>query len=72
MHDNIIRPNEGQVSEKDMHRCPEFGQRLHGSIIVVKANDPRLKEGALRDYWKPFQDVLFKTGIAILFLDLQN
>ncbi|KAJ7376903.1 hypothetical protein OS493_031783 [Desmophyllum pertusum] len=47
-----------------MYQCAEFGERLHGIIIVVKANDPRLSEGALKDYLKPVRDILRKNGIA--------
>ena len=67
--DNIVRPKEGQASaEQEMHQRPEFGQRMHGIIIVVKANDPRLGEGVLRDYLKPVRDMLRKTGnVLILF-----
>jgi len=63
--DNIVRPKEGQASAaQEMHQKTQFGQRMHGIIIVVKANDPRLREGALRDYLKPIRDMLRKTGIA--------
>ncbi|KAJ7326032.1 hypothetical protein OS493_028755 [Desmophyllum pertusum] len=62
--DNIVRPVDGQASAQDMHQCPEFGQRLHGIIIVIKANDPRLGEGCLKDYLKPVRDILRKEGIA--------
>lgn len=62
--DNIYRSTEGESKAQEMHQCPEFGQRLHGIIIVVKANDPRLTEGALKDYLKPVRDVLRKNGIA--------
>ena len=61
--DIIVRPEEGQVTRQEMHRCPDFGQRLHGAIIVVKGNDPRLKDGAFRDYWNPFRSILRKSGI---------
>ena len=63
--DIIFRPKKGQLNQQVLHRCPTFGQRLHGAIIVVKANDPRLIEGALRDYWKPFQDNLRQNGIDL-------
>lgn len=63
--DNIVRPKEGEASAaQELHQRTEFGQRMHGIIIVVKANDPRLGEGALRDYLKPVRDMLRKTGIA--------
>ena len=62
--DNIVRPKDGENNAQEMLRCPEFGQRMHGIIIVVKANDPRLNEGALKDYLKPVRDVLRKNGIV--------
>lgn len=63
--DNIVRPRDGQATAaQEMYQKPEFWQRLHGIIIVVKANDPRLSEGALRDYLKPVRDMLRKSGIA--------
>ena len=68
--DNIVRPaTDGQASAaQEMYQKPEFWQRMHGIIIVVKANDPRLSEGALRDYLKPVRDMLRKTGIVIFNL----
>ena len=62
--DNVIRPPEGEDSSPgmDLHPCPAFVNRLHGIIIVVKANDPRLTEGALKDYLKPVRDILRSTG----------
>ena len=61
--DNIGRPVDEQASTvQEMHQNPAFAQRLHGIIIVVKANDPRLSEGALKDYLKPVRDILRKTG----------
>ena len=66
--DNIVRPaSDGQGSAaQEMNQKPEFCQRLHGIIIVVKANDPRLNEGALRDYLKPVRDMLRKNGNFLL------
>ena len=62
--DYIVRPVDGQATAaQEMYQKPEFWQRLHGIIIVVKANDPRLREGALRDYLKPVRDMLRKNGI---------
>lgn len=61
--DNIFRESDGQASNAQaMHQNSEFGQRMHGIIIVVKANDPRLNEGALKDYLKPVRDILRKAG----------
>ena len=62
--DNIVRPKNDEDNTQELNQCPAFGQRLHGIIIVVKANDPRLTEGALKDYLKPVRDVLRKNGIA--------
>ena len=61
--DTLVRPKEGQATKQEMHRCPDFSQRLHGAIIVVKGNDPRLNEGAFRDYWNPFRSILRESGI---------
>ena len=62
--DNVIRPKEDQVNTAPMelHPCPEFASKLHGIIIVVMANDPRLRKGALKDYLKPVRDILQKKG----------
>ena len=72
--DNIVRPKEGQASAaQEMHQKTQFGQRMHGIIIMVKANDPRLREGALRDYLKPIRDMLRKTGnVLILFFAIPS
>ena len=65
--DNIVRPADGQASAtQEMYQKPEFWQRMHGIIIVVKANDPRLREGALRDYLKPVRDILRKAGNVLI------
>ena len=58
--DNVIRPKKGQenTAPMNLHPCPEFASKLHGVIIVVMANDPRLREGALKDYLQPVRDVL--------------
>ena len=67
--DNIVRPSDVHASAaQELYQKPEFWQRMHGIIIVVKANDPRLSEGALRDYLKPVRDMLRKTGIVIFNL----
>ena len=65
--DNVMRPKEDQedVSAMDLHPCPQFANRLHGIIIVVKANDPRLREGALKDYLKPVRDILRRSGNVV-------
>ena len=62
--DNVVRPKEDQedAPAMDLHPCAPFANRLHGIIIVAKANDPRLTEGALKDYLKPVRDILRRTG----------
>ena len=62
--DNVVRPREDQedVPAMDLHPCAPFANRLHGIIIVAMANDPRLREGALKDYLKPVRDILRRTG----------
>ena len=62
--DNIVRPVNDEDNTQELSQCPAFGQRLHGIIIVIMATDPRLTEGALRNYLKPFRDVLRKNGIV--------
>ena len=59
----IARVGTDQFSKQEMHRCPNFGQRLHGAIIVVQGNDPKLDEGALRDFLNPFRSILRESGI---------
>ncbi|PFX15720.1 hypothetical protein AWC38_SpisGene20053 [Stylophora pistillata] len=51
-------------AEQQLHKCPAFGQGLHGVIMVVRANDIRLREGDLRDYLQPVRDILRKNGIV--------
>ena len=68
----IARDRTDQVSKQEMHRCPNFGQRLHGAIIVVQGNDPRLNEGALRDYWNPFRSILRESGIDCIYNNFLN
>ena len=62
--DNLVRPREDQedVPAMDLHPCPKCANRLHGVIIVTMATDPRLREGALKDYLKPVRDILRRTG----------
>ena len=71
--DNVVRPKEDQedVPAMDLHPSAPFANRLHGIIIVAKANDPRLKEGALKDYLKPVRDILRRTGKVLSNADNQ-
>ena len=68
----IARDRTDQVSKQEMHRCPNFGQRLHGAIIVVKANDPKLSEGAFRDFLNPFRSILRESGIDFICNNFLN
>ena len=68
----IARIRTDQVSKQEMHRCPNFGQRLHGAIIVVKGNDPRLSEGAFRDFLNPFRRILRESGIDFICNNFLN
>ena len=68
--ENVHRPREDKTNASPMklHPCPPFSSRLHGVIFVVKANDVRLREGALTCYLKPARDILRKTGnICLVF-----
>ena len=49
----------------DLHPCPQFASWPHGIIIVVKAIDPRLREGALKDYLTPVRDILRRNGNVV-------
>ena len=60
--DNVVRSKEYHENTMDLHPRPPFANRLHGIIIVVKANDPRVREGALKDHLKPVRDILHRTG----------
>ena len=62
--DNVMRlPEDGaRVASVNHHPCPTFANRLHGIIIVVMANDPRLTEGILEKYLSPVREILCKTG----------
>ncbi|XP_068685963.1 uncharacterized protein [Montipora foliosa] len=66
--DNGFRPvpgsKENTASKNNLHSNSEFSDKLHGVIIVVKANDKRLTEGTLKDYLNPVRQILRKQGIA--------
>ena len=68
----IARIRTDRVSKQEMHRCPNFGQRLHGTIIVLKANSIHLERGALRDYWNPFRSILRESGIDFICNNFLN
>ena len=60
----MIRLPEDKASAPSVnhHPCPTFANRLHGIIIVVMANDPRLTGGILEKYLTPVREILSKTG----------
>ena len=68
----IARDRTDQVSKQEMRRCPNFGQRLHGAIIVLMANNPRLNEGSLRDLLNPFRSILRESGIDYICNNFLN
>ena len=68
----IARDRTDQVSKQEMHRCPNFGQGLHGAIVVLKAKDPRLNDGAMRDYLNPIRSILCKSGIDCICNNFLN
>ena len=64
---HIVRSGYGQASAvQEVHQRPEFRQRVHGIIMVVKANGPRLRERVLRDYLTPFREILRETGKVLI------
>lgn len=65
--DNLLRQQPGMKAAKTAPAVikdndSEFCDKLHGAIIVVKANDSRLKEGRLRAYLEPARDILRRKG----------
>ncbi|XP_068732112.1 inner centromere protein A-like [Montipora capricornis] len=66
--DNVFRSvpgsKENTASKNNLHSNSEFSDKLHGVIIVVKANDKRLTEGTLKDYLNPVRQILRRQGIA--------
>lgn len=66
--DTIDRPTNGQTSQQKLHQFPAFEKRVHGIIIVVKANDPRLQEGTLKEYLQPFREIICNNGNFLTYL----
>ena len=60
--DVIARPVNGQTNAQKLHQFPAFEKRVHGVIIVVKPNDPRLRLGKFKEYLQPVRDILQNTG----------
>ena len=60
---NIKRSSESSSTDGSESETP-FKERLHSIILVVKANDPRLTEGALRDYLNPNRKILQSMGMC--------
>ena len=59
----IRLPEDGaSIASVNHHPCPSFANRLHGIIIVVMANDPRLTGGILEKYLSPVREILCKTS----------
>ena len=59
--DKIKRGNdEGPSSETTP---ASFAESLHGIILVVKANDERLKNGSLKDYLNPVRQIIRPIGM---------
>ena len=54
--------DKASAASVNHHPCPTFANRLHGIIIVVMANDPRLTGGILEKYLTPVREILSKTG----------
>ncbi|PFX19115.1 hypothetical protein AWC38_SpisGene16499 [Stylophora pistillata] len=61
---DIIYLQQSNPNRQKFHQSPTFGQRMHGVIFVLYANDPRLKDGAMKDHLEPFRGVLRKNGIV--------
>lgn len=60
---------DGQViAAQEVYQKPELCQRLHGVIVFVRDNDPRLLEGALTDYLEPIRDILREIGKVFIII----
>lgn len=62
--DNVTRQLDlkGQGNASVMGPPPTFGNQLHGVILVVKANDPWLRDRRFRNYLRPVRDILRRKG----------
>lgn len=60
--DAIAHPSDRQIHLQKLTRFPLFEKRVHGVIIVVKANDPRLTNGEFKEYLQPVRDILQNRG----------
>jgi len=58
----IKRKEDEPASNVDSTDAP-FSDWIHGIILVVKANDPRLSQGQLKDYLNPVRDILRLLGM---------
>ena len=72
--DNVHRLKHDQedVSAMDFHPCLQYASWLQGIIIVVKANDLRLREGALKDSLEPVRDILRRNGNVVFNNNTDN
>lgn len=71
--DLLVRRHSGHwdgqiIAAQEMYQKPELCQRLHGVIVFVKGNDPRLYEGALTDYLEPIRDILREIGKVFIII----
>lgn len=74
--DSIRRSEDNPTAENNQPNISNtdapFSDWIHGIILVVKANDPRLKQGALRDYLNPVRQVLRPKGMSKVLVDQRN
>ncbi|XP_001624324.2 uncharacterized protein LOC5503216 [Nematostella vectensis] len=55
---------EGNNLGSTLEEVDHFSDRMHGIILVVKANDIRLKKGQLKEYLLPVRQTLRPIGIS--------
>ena len=59
-------PREGDELISDLPPCPGFAYKLHGIIFLVRANDPRLREGFYSKGLLPFREIMSRSCMFVL------
>ena len=57
---------KGDELINDLPPCPGFAYKLHGIIFVLKANDPRLKDGVYSKQLQPFREIMSRACMFVL------
>ena len=64
----FIRGGPQELDEliNDLSPCPGFAYKLHGIIFFVRANDPRLRDGAYSEELLPFREIMSRACMFVL------